>query len=173
MRIDGSSSSSPKGLAPLSFGGVTLNTSLVRLAGCAWLVRFGLTNGAQSTKVVDLECDAGLTYVASYDFDRVGFTWANGEVNYTCLCRSCALVRDVSTYWIGSEANLSNNYWTQSFIESYTVQSDLGGAFSWQGLSIAPADSTTVGVVFQSGVFRGKPVLPLFESNGIILDGSG
>jgi hypothetical protein len=41
------------------------------------------------------------------------------------------------------------------------VTGDLGSAFSWQGLSIAPGERMTVGVVFQTGVFREKPLLTL------------
>jgi hypothetical protein len=77
LRIDARLSESPTGLALFSFGEVTLNASLVRLAGCAWLVRFRLTNGAQSTKVVDLECDAELVG-GGHDFDRLGFTGITG-----------------------------------------------------------------------------------------------
>jgi hypothetical protein len=184
MRIDDELSDSPRSAALLMFGGVTLNTSLVWLAGGAWLVRFRLTNGAESTKVVDLECDAelngGVSYSAVRDFDRVGVVCNDGGFFWTCLCRSCPLVRDVSTYWIGSYADLSNNtnYWTQSYIEGYgralSSRPDLGAAFSWQGLSLAPGESTTVGVVFQAGLFRDKPVLTLsYESNGLIIDGAG
>jgi hypothetical protein len=84
------------------------------------------------------------------------------------------IVRDVSTYCIGPKLQRSNRYWAHSHIESYNVPSDLGATFSWQGLSIAPRGSTTVGVVFQTAVFRGKPVLSLsYEVNGVSLCVSG
>jgi hypothetical protein len=113
MRIEGELSDSPEQMALLTFGGVTLNTSLVR---------FKLTNGAESTKVVDLECDGRLWTGGGNDFYGLGVTWSLGTdrgMYYTWLCRSCPLVRDVSTCWIGSYSNLSDNYWVQGDIESY------------------------------------------------------
>jgi hypothetical protein len=136
------------------------------------MVRFRLTNQAQSVTVADLECSADFNHGGANDFDGVGFTWDNAGIYYTCLCRSYPLVRNVSTYWIGDTGERTNNYWVQSDVSSVS-SSGPGCAFSWKGLAIPAGESTTVGVVFQTAVFRGKPVLTLsYESDGMVLDGS-
>jgi hypothetical protein len=66
MRVnEGELSGSPTLLAPLTYKQVVPHTTLLRLARCAFLVRFRLTNQAGSATVVDIECDGQLISEAS------------------------------------------------------------------------------------------------------------
>jgi hypothetical protein len=173
MQISDILSDNHTGLTPFAFENVTVQVSPVQLAFCAWIIRFELTNHAQCMRVVDLECHGELSVHESFDFDRIGFTWRNSMIYFTCLCRSCPLVRNVSTYWIGSKGDLADNCWDQSVIDSYSIYDDLGAAWSWQNLSIPSGGSMTVGVVFQTGVCRDKPELVLYNTSDDVNSFSG
>jgi hypothetical protein len=176
MRISGQLSNSSVGLNSLSFMGVNLTTSVFQLTEYAVLIRFGLYNENSSTMIVDLACSQDL-YVDGrdnatlYDFGGAGFTMNGTTYWFTFLFRSCPLVRDVSTYWIGLDYGA--DFWNQSMRSSYSE--DAGCAWSWQNLSIPVGGSMTVGVVFQSAVIEGKPGLKVSEAtlNGNLLHLSG
>jgi hypothetical protein len=125
MRIFGQTSASAVGLKPMAHYGVNLATSVVQLTDYAGLIRFRLQNGNSVRTIVDLECDGdtfidGLGQGYFYDNGGVGFTMNGTNYWFTCLCRSCPLVRNVSTYWIGTSTSLSTTCWTQSTVSLHT-----------------------------------------------------
>jgi hypothetical protein len=176
MRIADEVSENHTGITPFTFENVTVNASLVQLAFCAWLIRFEFTSEGLSPTTVDFECDVELGLTTSFDFDGIGFGWDNsGQIYSTCLCRSCPLVRNVSTYWFGAKEERADNYWTQGDNAIWS-EARIGAAFSWQGLLIQPGESMTVGVVFQTGIYRGRPQLTLYNAsddvNALLVNGT-
>jgi hypothetical protein len=168
MRISDSVSESASNLAAFSFLNVTLKTSVLSLTNYSVLVRFQLINENSATTNVDLECDADLSVdgkdnAALTDFNGTGFTLEGSGYWLTILCKSCPLVRDVSTYWIGSNSGRADYYWNQSTVSDFSGNSAC--AWSWQGLSIPAGGSTTVGIVFESGLNTSSPRFDLFLHN--------
>jgi hypothetical protein len=162
---------------PGTYNGVNFVTGITRLSGNALVLAFRITNHNSSAQVFDFECDADVDFDGNDDaplasiYDNRGFLMYSSQRVFSILTRDYPIVRDVSTYWFGSDNNRSSHYWTQVSAASWT-SGDSACSFSWQNILISPGRSITLSVIMKFGGYLPTgPILTM--SNSMIPDQVG
>jgi hypothetical protein len=152
--------------------GVTISTHWNFLSENAVLIAFKLMNSNLLSQMVDVGVDSDIYFdgndgasVESLSND-MGFVMYSSINSFTIIGRSYPLVRDLTTYWFGSQGSRSSYYWTQ--ISSTSISGvDSGMTFSWQQILIPSNGSVTVSVIMRSGNF--DPMSPILNMTNTII----
>jgi hypothetical protein len=160
LRI-GQSTGQVIGQTPLQLLGVTVQMVSVLLSDYTYLIGYRFSNGNSTTATVDLAVYAD-TAVGGTDrhhvaaIQDVGIRW-DGTVlsrNYSIavMGSNYPLVSGLSACWLGLYSQWMANIWN-SLDATESDGSDVGVAFSWQGISIPPGGSATRSLLVQAGQF--------------------
>jgi hypothetical protein len=148
LEVSGESSPGAVLMEPFLFHGIVLTTDAVRLAECAVLVRFELTNhNSEETLSTRLRFEAA-RIADGYQLDsfREGFIFLGETHCLTCIREQCPFARDFVSWWY------------RNAVPAYL-------RCSTDEIEIPAGESATIGLVFQSGLKWDRPSLTL--SNGL------
>jgi hypothetical protein len=140
----------------VTIGAMTAGLNCHRLSSNALFLFVKITNSGSSSQNVSFSISADVNFdgsdsapMATLPSNR-GFRIYSSQNEIRFICRSYPLVRDVSSFWIGSLGLLSSNYWTQ--VGSGTVSGvDAAAAFAWQSISVPARSFVTRGVIVKFG----------------------
>jgi hypothetical protein len=148
-------------LVSLSYGSQIVGSVAARLgwyflSSNSLFVFVKMTNSGSSPQsgslaiAVDINFDGSDYAPMATIGSKSGFRISSSRNEIRFICRSYPLVRDVSSFWIGSVSSLDENYWTQ--VSSGSVSGvDSAAALSWQAVSIPAHSYVTRGVIVKFG----------------------
>jgi hypothetical protein len=148
-------------LVSLSGGTVTVDSVQARLnwhflSSNTAFVSFKVTNLGLTARSVSLAVAGEIQFdgddyapMATLSWNR-GFRITSSRSEIRFICRYYPLVRDVSSFWIGSASHLNDNYWNQ-VSDGRISGVDAAAAFAWEYFGLRHYAVVTRGIIVKFG----------------------